>query len=403
MSDLKKTLQYIDKKYQGKDDILGKNIMTLANKLNSSRALMHSGQLDQVVNLLRPEQPGVYTNYERAVGSYSSAYYKAEDNYVVVDKIVKFPDFKESVYTLIVKNKRTGEYDVLIKKPGIILTETYGYKLNNDKMDKLKKGDKIKKGQILYRSTSFDNNMNYRLGVNAKTLYTLHHLCIEDAIVISQSLADKLISIEYDKVYIPLNDNDILLNTYGNKKQYVSFPNIGEEIKDAMLAATRRLDYSKAFFDLKEENMRKVLSSDTPYYIPFSKDKIVDISIYSNKPVSGIPETEYNKQVIYYLRQQENYYMRLEEALSKIIDEDNYSDDLGDLYIRSSRILNPEYYWSDQGKKVFNNIIVEFFVEKEVGVTIGSKLCGRYGAVNCRNKNLLIAGIVNDLISSEVA
>lgn len=376
MADLKITLNTMNAKYQGKDDILGKNVLTLANKMNSSRALMHSGQLDQVVNLKYPEFAGVYTNYENIIGKYSSAYFKTKDNYRVIDKIVKFPDCKGSIYTLILQNRRTGEYDVLTKKPGVILTETYGYKFNNDELDKLKPGDKVKKGKVLYRSTSFDENMNYRLGVNAKTLYTTHHLTIEDAIVISRSLANRLISIEYDRVFISLNDNDIMLNLYGDKEKYKVCPDVGEEIVDATLAATRRIDYSRAFYDLKDENLKKVLSTDTPYYIPFSKDKIVDISIYCNKDVDDIPETPYNAQILSYIRQEEEYYRKIESRLSELIDTDNYSDDLAELYIRSSRILNPDYRWSDQGKKVFNNMIIEFFVEKEVGVVVGSKLCG---------------------------
>lgn len=366
----------LDEKYQGKDDILGKNLLTMTNGINSSRSIMHAGQLDQISNLENPEIAGVRTNYENIVGSYSSAYYKADDDYTVMDKIVKYPNRKESIYTLILRNERTREYHVITKKPGVILTETYGYKFNNEKLDKLQIGSKIKKNKVLYRSTSFDENMNYRLGINAKTLYTMHPLTIEDAIIISRSLADKLISIEYDRVYISLNDNDILLLLYGDKNKRKSFPDIGEELKDSTLAVKRRIDYSRAFFDLKEENMKKILPSDTPYYIPFSEDKVVDISIYSNKSIDDIPDAPYNKQILEYMKMEAEYHKKLKKKLGRIIEKKKYSDDLAELYSRVSRIIDPEYKWSDQSKKVFGNIIVEFLVEKKVNVVVGSKLCG---------------------------
>ena len=48
---------------------------------------------------------------------------------------------------------------------------------------------------------------------------------------------------------------------------YKSFPDIGEEVKDSIIAVKRRISYAQAPFELKEENMTKILSTDEPFYV----------------------------------------------------------------------------------------------------------------------------------------
>lgn len=391
--DLKKTLRKLDEKFLGSNHIFSKQLLTTANKLNSSRSLMHSLQLDQVSNLLEPEIAHVTTNFERMVGKYSSAYYQSDDEYEVIDKIIKFPKFKESVYTLVLKGTKSNKYNIITKKPGAILTETYGYKFNNEKLDSIKVGDIIKKNEVLYKSTSFDEEMNYRLGINAKVIYITHPLTIEDALVITRDLARRLISIEYDIVNVSYNDNDILLNLYGDKNHYKVCPDIGEYLENATLCATRRINLNQALHDLKDMNMTEIMDDDRPYYIPFSEDKVVDITIYCNKKIEDIKETIYNKQILDYLKMQMEYFTKIRDVLSKIVNMPGnaYSDDLAYLYTRAKKICDPEFVWVDQNRKIIGNIIISFMVEKEVGVVIGSKFCGRFGD----------KGVVSDIVDRE--
>lgn len=377
----KADLENLDKKYMGKDDILGKGLLTLSNKLNSSRSLMWGSQTDQIVPLEKTEIPLVHTNYEYIVGKYSSAYYKAEDEFDVVAKITKFPSAPNAIYELIVFNKRTRMYDVIYRVPGERLTETYGYKYVNDNIDSIQEGDTIDKDDILYRSTSFNEDMMYGYGINVETLYTTDPMTIEDAIVISESTSSRLTSIEYDVIRISLNDNDLLINLYGDKDNYKAIPDIGEEVKDSTLAVKRRIIYSQSLFDLKEENMRKVLSTDTPYYVPFAEEKVVDISVYCNKPIEELKDTTYNKQIHEYLKNEMKYYQEIVDILKPIVEEGKgaYTDDLAELYSRARRILDPETKWKDSDNRVFNNIILEVMVEKRIPVVVGSKICGRFG------------------------
>ena len=377
--DLKTILKEKDELYYKSDEILGKNLLTLANRLNSSRGLMISSQLDQIVTLKNPETPKVYTNYEQIVAKYSSSKNITDSEKIVVSKIVKYKDYPAYNYVLVVYDTKKDMYDIITRKPGEILTETYGYKYVNTNIDMYNEGDTISENEILYHSTAFDECMNFGYGINALAYYTTDPMTIEDGIKISQSLADRLVSIEYDRVRIPINDNDILINYYGDKNNFKAFPDIGEPIKNATIAVKRRITYSQALFDLKEENMQKILATDTPYYIPFSEDKVIDVNIYCNKDIDELPDSPYYDQIKYYLKEQTEYYKEIVDVLKPIMKDKKYSDDLAFLYSKARRILDNDIKWKDQNNNVFSNIILELDVEKEVGCVKGSKLAGRYG------------------------
>jgi len=368
----------LDRKYEGKDDILGKNVLTMANRTNSSRAIMVSSQLDQNVVLLNPEIPKMYTNYENIVGEFSSAYYRAEAQLVVVGKIQKFEDNPDHLYTLLVFNTETQKFDVIEKRSNERLTESYGYKYNTQKLDSKEIDDTIEAGEVLFSSTSFDENMNYRYGINVNCMYGIDNRTIEDAIVISESLRDGLKSIEVENVRISLNDNDLLINMYGGEDGYRAFPDIGEMInKDTILACKRRITYSQSLYDLKYENMQKPnFRNDTTFY---AQGKVVDINIYCNKPYDEIPKAKYNKQIMKYYDNELRYHREVVQTLGEIMKTGQYTEDLDFMYKRSKDILDPTCSWKDSNNSTFSNMVIEFVVEKESGVTIGQKLTGRFG------------------------
>lgn len=381
MADFRTELNEISEKYSGNTEkLLGKNILTLANMLNSSRALMWSSQTDQITNLENPESPRIFTGHERLVGKYSSAYYETKDNIEIVAKINKFKNVKDDyVYILVTYDKKKKMYDIIERVPGERKTETYGYKFNNSFIDSLKPGDDVDKHSVLYKSTSFDDNMNYRYGVNATTLFITDHNVIEDPILVSKSFAKKLISIEYDEIKMSVNDNDLFLNYYGDINHYKCFPDVGEKVKDSIVGIKRRINYAESLYSLK--NMSKVLNSDTIYYAPYAiEDTIVDIDIYCNKAIEDIPNHPFNQQLIKYIKMQEEYHEEIVEVLGEIIESGaKYSDNLGEIYIRSKRILEPDRKWQDHNKRVFNNMVINVTVEKRIPVDVGSKLCGRFG------------------------
>ena len=376
--DYPKVLKELEDKYSGKDDILGMNSLTFPEYMSSSRAIMFANHCKQRVNLINTEIPRMFTNCENLVGDNSSSKYTTEKDFEVYGKVSKFDFMPEHIYYMFTYNEAEDKYEMIIKKISEELTENHGYSYNNEVIDSLNVGDKVSKGTTLFKSTGYDENDCYGFGVNALTVHVIDNNTIEDGIEISESLAKKLISNEEERIVIPINDNDYLCNIYGDENTYKGFPDIGEGINDHVVIALRRVINDQILYDMKKSNLMKLAPmDDTVYYS--QGGKIVDIDIFCNKSIEDIPETEMNFQILRYLRNQERFYSELHEMCKEIVQSgSSYSDDIGFWYRRSRDMLDSNYEFSD-GKNTFNNIIVEFSVEREVGVSVGSKLTGRFG------------------------
>ena len=384
---LKMGLDEIDKKYDHKIDFYGKNMITKINQTNSSRALMLSSQLDQFEVLDNPEIRRYSTGMDDLIGEYSTGYYKTDSNLEIVDVIYKFDlegvseDVKMLSYILVVYDKDKDMYDIIQKVNFEKLTENYGFPYRTEEMDKyadLSIGTDIPKGTVLYRSSSYDKYMNYRIGVNAKVLYLIDTDTCEDAMKISESFAKKLTSTKVDVARIPMNDNDIFINLYGNSKNYKSFPDIGENIKKKTIAVQRRVSYASILFDMKSENLLKTnYQTDVPFY---SKGKIVDINIYCNKEIEDIDDSTYNHQILKYLRNQNRYYKEIDRKLSyyKSLGKE-CGDEFNFMLKKSREILSPDTKWRDSNDSIFNNMVIEFSIMKKNKVQRGSKFTGFYG------------------------
>ena len=376
---LKEALEQKEKEFNLTDDIFGMTLLTNPGYISSSRSLMYTSHLRQFVNLVNPDIPRVFTNYENSVGKLSTGYYESKHNYEVYAKIPRFDmeGLDNHLYLLFIYDKTSDKYDVITKEIVEDLTEKFGYGYNSDVMDNKDIGDKIEKGEVLYRSTSYDEDMNYRFGTNVKIMYALDNNTIEDAIICSESFSKRLVSKEIEKVKISLNDNDLLCNIYGNNDVYKAFPDIGEMTKDKILCAKRRIHNSQILYDLKKSNLRKInFMNDNLYYID---GKVIDIVIYSNKTLDEIPDNNFNRQIKKYLIMQTEFYEKVYDTCREIIKSGSkYSNDIAYYFKKAKDILDPNTKWREESS-VFSNMIIEFLVERDSPLTIGQKISGRQG------------------------
>lgn len=376
--DIGSLLEEKTKEFTGTDKHLGLTLMTFPQYISSTRSIMFTSHLKQFNNLNNPQFPKVFTNYENIFGKYSSGLVSAKRNYKVINKIDKFEDKPGYLYATFLYDEENDFYDLIIKKHSEALTENFGYVYDNSNLDELKVGDSIQEGDILYKTSSYDKYNNYGYGRNARTAYLLDGGVIEDAYVISESFAKTMVSRKVDSVKVSINDNDFLLNLYGDSEDnYKGFPDIGEEVNKRIICTKRRIQNSQILYDMKKSNMRNISPLNDKIF--YTKGIVTDIEIYSNKEVEEIPETEYNTQIIYYLKNQTRYFQELFDQCQEIIDSGSkYSDDIGFTYRRTKEILDPNYKWKDNDT-VFNNIIIEFRVDRDVRLFTGSKITGRYG------------------------
>ena len=371
----KEMLLKANEELQGSNSLIGMTMLGMPQYNSSMRSIMFTSHERQVVNLLHPDFPAVFTNGENVVGRYSTGYKQAKGNYEVVDKVVKYEDIIDhpTTYTLFVYDKEKKYYEAWSRCDSESLTEVFGYEYNNDYMDGLEVGDEVPKGTVIKKSRSYDDSMNYGYGINVPIMYTTESYTSEDACVISQSLHDRLQSIEINTVSIGVNDNDFLLNLYGKGKKYKPFPDIGE-FSTGEVAAKRTLSKEQLLSEFKDDSLTHSGESDVSYY---KKGQVVDVTVYCNNP--DIEDTPFTHQILKYLKSQRKYYQGIKEACEMVFDSgEKYSKEINYLYKRAIEFLDEDKRWKDQDS-LFSNVKIEITVKGVVRADIGQKITGRYG------------------------
>ena len=356
------------------DSFLGKDILTMGNHASSIRKSTMFA-LEQTKTPINSEKPNVFTNYEDEVGKYCTSFKKVKEEQKVIAKVRKFEN-SDIVYDLITKNG-DNYYDIYTRTEAEKLTEKYAYKYQNEVIDTYNKGDIIPDETVLYRATSFNENMQYGYGLNAKVVYLINPPTIEDAIKCSRSFANRASTAQIKELEIALNTNDLLLNINGTLEDYKSFPDIGEKCKN-VACARRRLDYDTALFDLQDNKLRKINPNiDTIFY---ASGTIVNLDIYSNTSIEILKNNPYNKQIVKYMENQERYQRELYAVLKKIVEnpKNKYSNNIGFKYSRLKALIEQKAKWIDD-KNDFDNIILNLKVMKVSPLEVGSKISGRSG------------------------
>ena len=371
---LKEELESRDKIYQNSPALLGMTVLSYPAYINSMRSTMFTSHLKQFLTLENPEFPLVFTNAEKLVGEHSGGYKRVKNKCKVYRKIVKFEDILENpnTYKLFIFDEGKQRFDVITRKDVEDLTENFGFEYNNEVIDSLEEGDVIDKDTVLYKSTSYDDDMKYAYGKNITTMYTLDPYTSEDAAIVSRSLSKELTSIETEVFSIGLNDNDFLVNLFGDKHNYQPLPEVGQKV-GGMIAALRRQYNNQLLYDFKRDSLNKIYERDIIYYIG-DDNEVLDYTIYSNN--EEIVDNTFNRQINKYLKSQNKYYEEIYNTCKEIINSGyKYSGDIDYLYKRSKEMLDKDKKWKE-GDSAFSNMVIEITVKKVVPLAKGQKITG---------------------------
>lgn len=377
MMNFSKEIQEESKRLPNMEHLLGKSAMQpFANTNSGSRKIMFEIQLEHALPLLNPEVPIIQTGYENRYGDESSSIIKAPNDLEIVDKIYKFESNPNHHYYLITRNLETGEFDYIERKCYYHSTEAYGYLYNNSTLDVLDIGYEVKSDEILRTSYSFDEYMNRCDGVNLLTGYIGKDKSMEDGIEISETAAKKLASPLVREVRVLINDNDLLLNLFGNEQDYKSFPNIGENIDGGILCAVRREKTEECLYMQSIDRFSEILMSDTKYTV---EGQIVDISVHCNNPET-LGEKYSNRQVLYYYNDHRRFNKDIIESVHRL--KHCYgsnivmSNKLEKLYEDAKSEENGMQFMVD---KSYSGTLVVFHVLDLNVPNIGDKITNRYG------------------------
>lgn len=371
-----KELVELNEKIPNMEYCYGPSLMFYPGGSDGARLNMATQNQKQFVSLINPDIPRISTGYENIFGFYSHAYKQLDGEWEVIKKIQKFDN--DCVYTLVMYNATTDTYDMVEKQTAVCLSEKFGYGYNTDFMDSLKVGDKVE-DPVLYKSTSYDDHMNYRVGKNALVMFTSDTATYEDGVKIRRGFLEEMKFYEVDSTTVPINNNDVLLFMHGDKEHgYKAFPDVGELITDNdTLCATRRINNMYSTFDFLEKNLTKVFTTDNEYHVK-PNSIIYDIDVYYNAD-TPFPETDFYTQLKYYYDCGCRYADEIYAAATEIKKSGSkYTDNVTFMRKRFKHWNDPKYKWKLKDK-AFSNIVVEFKTKTIVIPKEGCKVVGRYG------------------------
>ena len=379
-ANFKEEMQSALNRIDEKEEILGKGLCQPFVDCNSgSRKLMFAIHIEQSLPLVEPEVPFVMTGYEQEYADRSSSIIKADSDFEVVGKVSKFANCPNHHYYLILRNLHNNNLSMIERKEYTYSTETYGYAYDNNVLDNLDISYEVPKGEMLRKSTAYDEYMNPMDTVNLLATYVATDVTMEDSMWISESAQKKLSSRLYKKVTVNINVNDIMLNLMGDDTHYKSFPFVGESIKDGILCAVRREKTEESLFTQSVDMLQRILMSDDKY-TPGDNGIVIDMDVYCNNP-DMLKEKYSNSQILECYNERIRFISEFVDTIDRLmrlygltIKDLDY--ELGEMYYKFKQELKGVQF---RGQKVYDGVVIDFII-KEINVpSIGDKLANRYG------------------------
>ena len=351
---------------------LGEDLLTPnVNKCDGGRLNMFISHVAQFLTLNNAEIPRVFTRFENQSGKFSQGmgYTSLKEPAQFLGE-VKHGDNERYLFF----SYEDGSVDVVMYNSCVRLTESYGFS-NEYKVPDVEPGTDLPEGTLLARSPMYDDELNLRYGVNLKaTFIAKDGLTFEDGIIISESGAKKLSHTAVHEAVVSLNNNDVLVNTYGTRMEYKPFPEIGEHIKDGILCARRRINYSTILTDFKENDRQIDYANDTLFFF----DGVVEsIEVFSNLSEDKLAQP-HNAPIAALLKTRKELYTEIKEIIEYFREEGmTLRDNCGFLLQKASDFLSGKKFSYD--KSEFEGTILRFKIRETVPLKVGSKITGRYG------------------------
>lgn len=386
-------LQKKNEELQGKNRLamVGQGDFPGAN--NTMRGTMNIKHHVQHLTIDNPEFPFLYDGKESLAGEHSSFYNRTKKEFKVIKIVKKYDGLLKgrsyiALYFLYCKDD--DSYTVVERKEVENLTENFGFDYNNDFLDNAEEGDVIPEGTVITASTSYDEWGNTSVGVNGRILYGVHPAVQDDAIICSESFAKRMVANNVTTKVIPINENTIILNLFGKNGEYQGLPNIGDTIRNGIVAATRTVKETRMFSDLRDISLRNInKQSDQVFY---GEGEVIDINVYCNNP--NIQRNKVNAQILQYYTDAKWFYTDVYKACKQIIKSGskNIDREIHRWMRKAMNYLDTQAVWAFNDN-TFSNLMVEILLRKKEPIKIGRKIVGRAGnkTVTCsiwRNEDM---------------
>jgi DNA-directed RNA polymerase beta subunit len=363
-------------------------LVPMANHCDTVRLNMFTSHLPQIVSLVEPETPRVYTGFEKQVGSFSSSVRKLDGDHEFLCTVEKNPLAR----THFLVDEASKRFIAIEVNAAVSVSEGFGY-LVSDEISKAmpEPGDVVPDESVISRGSNHDENGNYSLGTNMRVAYMAFlGMTYEDAIVVSQSAAKKLRAVTIEKIRVSLNQNDVLLNIYGAGKDYKAFPPIGEKTVNGVLCSSRRIGFKTIFNDFPNDKL-SIIDHDNDRLV-YGRGTLIDVDVYSNAPEDEGKIPDFLRQVNRIKRGNSFYFSEIKRVHEELLARGlKPHGDTSFIYRKACEFLDERSFAIDD--RTFENIEVDFTLMREEPLEIGSKITGRYG-----NKGTISAILPDELM-----
>lgn len=352
-------MKYLIDKYSGENvnKLFTTGLLTHPFESSGPRLHMFSVHYAQHVMLKNPETPRTFTGWENQFGKYLNSFYKSDKNWEIVAKIVRHQSFPEIAYLLVVREIGTNNYDIIKVSHYEKLSDQHGYLRPFSYMDDKVPGNTIRPGEFVYKANSLDEFGNYRYGKNYKVAYLLIPEVKDDAIVMSESAAKNTTFDLITKTELIINKNDVLLNIYGDLKNYKSFPVVGEDVNDkGILIATRKMDKKNLSADFTDMALMNIYYTDNKFG---AHGKVVDIDIKVND-VDELQKDLHRTQLFEIYNDQYRYNQEIINVLQGIVNDkrNRTTDKLDNALYNARNYVQPNIKYSANSNFEFAHITI---------------------------------------------
>lgn len=373
-------MKYLINKYSGEniDKVFATGLLSHPFASAGPRQQMFSVHYSHHLMINDPESPRSFTGYEKIFGEYLNSYEKATKNYDIIGKVIRHSSFPEMIYTLVLQERGTNNFDIVKVSHYEKLSDQHGYLRPFTYVDKKGVGSSINRDDIIYKSNSLDAMGNYRYGKNVKVAYMFLHGVKEDSIIASQSFCDSTTFNLVNKTDIDIQKNDVMINVYGNLMNYQCFPAVGEYVNDkGILLAIRQMEKKNISADFTDMALMNLYYTDNKFG---AHGQVVDISIEVND-LEELQKDPHREQLYNIYMDQLRYNQELVNILQPIAN--NQKNHITDRFMQCLNMarsyINPDIkYSSNTGNFEFAHISI-YTVDTQ-SLSSAMKLTNRCGA-----------------------
>lgn len=262
------------------------NLMIRPEGVSASRVAMFGSHIAQTPQIDGAEPRTLFTGFEREYAKYMFNVIVEHDCTVirVIDRHATANKFGVSLETLVITERlKDKAIDVIIIPKFESNHQYFGFELIRTEAGKnIRPRDTLLKGTVLAETPSVINK-EMCSGTQANVILVSHPQVIEDDVVISDRLADKLNAWAYKTHRLFIGSKSIPLLPYGDKDNPKLFPDIGERVReDGILYGTRPYDPLLAAVTCSKRALREPCTHFDDCVIVDKEAVVTDIKVYRN-------------------------------------------------------------------------------------------------------------------------